>query len=867
MIPYIMSLSDPQASIETVGGKGMSLAKLAHAGMPVPDGFHVTTEAYRCFVSANSLQPGINEALQHLDVSHPATLESISKIISRLFAEAHIPDDIANAIVSAYGALPGFNSPVAVRSSATAEDLPDASFAGQQETYLNIQGAQAILEAVQKCWASLWTARAIGYRARQGIRANSVALAVVVQLLVNAEAAGIMFTANPITGKRDETVINAAWGLGEAVVGGAVTPDTLTVSKLDGRMIHREIAEKQVMTVRSEIGTEEQCVPDALRIIAVLSDKQTAELALIGLKIEELYGLPMDIEWTLSGGKFAIVQARPITTLSEAPLEWKPPSPKGVYMRTSVVDLMPDPISPLFATLGIPALVAQMYPLGRILTRSEPCVPDDYFTTINSYGYMNATFTTRGWLWVLFGMLPSYPRMLRIMVPFWRNEVRPQYQKAIAEFQGKDIERMSCDELWHGSQTIMDAAAYYTCTLMFATMGASAGSEGLLTKVYNKYAQRPGDPPANVLLMGWDNIPSRAEKSLFDLAGFCREHEQLKATVLNTPSNKLVEGLKSHHAPVEIEGGEWQEFTQRFDWHLQEFGYMIFELDFAKTLPRDQPELMLEAVKMYLRGEGVNPYERQEASEQKRIQTAESALGRLKGLRKWIFRKALNWAQSLSEVREDALADIGLGYPLIRRMLHILGERLVTAGALQEAKDIFWLEKAEVEQSVAMLEHGVPLESRLALVQQRKDFWQKAKKAAPPPMLPPRKKYLGFNTAIWLAESEANQAGNTLKGVPASPGLVTAPACVLHGPDDFDQMRPGDLLVACTTTPAWTPLFAMASGVVTDIGGPLSHGSIVAREYGIPAVMGTGVATRRICPGQTITVNGHTGIVTLPEEG
>jgi phosphohistidine swiveling domain-containing protein len=721
-----------------------------------------------------------------------------------------------------------------------------------------------VLNATRKCWASLWTARAIGYRAHQKIRTEDTALAVVVQLLVNAEVAGIMFTANPLTGKRDEIVINAAWGLGEAVVSGAVTPDTMTVSKLEGKIIRRETSEKLVKTVLTETGTEEQPVPESLKTIPVLNDEKAAELARIGSQIEDLYGMPMDIEWTLADGAFAIVQARPITALGEAPLEWKPPNSKGVYMRTSVIDLMPDPISPLFATLGISALVAQMYALGRILTRSEPCLPDDYFTTINSYGYMNATFSTRGWFWVLFRMLPSYPRMLRIMVSFWRTEVRPQYQKAIAEFQGKDIERMSCDELWHGTQTIMDATAYYTCTLMFATMGASAGSEGLLTRVYNKYAQQPGDPPANVLLMGWDNIPSRAEKSLFDLAGFCREHEQLRATVLNTPTNKLTEGLKSHRAPVEIECDEWQEFDQRFDRHLQEFGHMIFELDFAKPLPRDQPALMLEAVKMYLRGEGVNPYERQKASEQKRIQTAESALGRLKGLRSWIFRKALNWAQSLSEVREDALADIGLGYPLIRRMLHVLGERLVTSGALQEAKDIFWLEKGEIEQSVAALEHGVPLESRLALVQQRKAFWQKAKNAAPPPILPPRKKYLGLNTTIWLAESEANQAGNTLKGVPASPGRVTAPACVLHGPDDFDQMRPGDLLVACTTTPAWTPLFAMASGVVTDIGGPLSHGSIVAREYGIPAVMGTGVATHRIRPGQTITVDGNTGIVTLP---
>ena len=237
MKSYTLPLSDPRADLETVGGKGMSLAKLAKAGMPVPGGFHVTTEAYREFVVANNLQAGINEALKHVDTAQPSTLETASEAISRLFAQADIPGDLANAIVNAYADLPGSNPAVAVRSSATAEDLPDASFAGQQETYLNITGADQVLEATKKCWASLWTARAIGYRARQNIGAEGVALAVVVQLLINAETAGIMFTANPLNGNRDEAVINAAWGLGEAVVGGAVTPDTLTVNKLTGGLL------------------------------------------------------------------------------------------------------------------------------------------------------------------------------------------------------------------------------------------------------------------------------------------------------------------------------------------------------------------------------------------------------------------------------------------------------------------------------------------------------------------------------------------------------------------------------------------------------------------------------------------------------
>jgi len=325
----------------------------------------------------------------------------------------------------------------------------------------------------------------------------------------------------------------------------------------------------------------------------------------------------------------------------------------------------------------------------------------------------------------------------------------------------------------------------------------------------------------------------------------------------------MAEELAGGSTPAGLEAGEWMEFRRRFGMHLDTFGHMIFELDFAKPLPRDQPEPMLEVIKMYLHGEGVNPHERQEASQQMRIQTAERALGRLKGIRRWAFRKSLNWAQSMSEIREDALAEIGLGYPAMRRMLYTLGERFMKAGVLREPGDIFWVEKSEIDKAVVALEAGDTLESMSGCVNQRKALWKKAKAAEAPPILPPRKKYMGINITTWIPASQEDQSGGTLKGVPASPGCVTAPACVLHSVEDFARMRPGDVLVAGTTTPAWTPLFAMASAVVTDIGGPLSHGSIVAREYGIPAVMGTGVATHRIRDGQTITVDGGAGVVTI----
>jgi phosphoenolpyruvate synthase/pyruvate phosphate dikinase len=447
---YVLPLASSEATLETVGGKGASLARLVAAGLPVPDGFHVTTDSYRRFVVQNDLQPGILAALEGVDVSQPATLEAASRTISELFADAQTPPDVAGAIALAYAELagrdplvavraqngtlpqpsqslsgrrqstsprqaeplagrdetvsPGQVEPLAVRSSATAEDLPEASFAGQQDTFLNVDGYGEVLAAVKGCWASLWTARAIGYRARQGIGPEGLSLAVVIQLLVPAEAAGILFTANPVTGRRDQAMISAAWGLGEAVVGGLVTPDALVVDKASGEVLDRQTADKQVMTVRANGGTEERPVPDELRRAPALDDETASELVRLGVQIEELYGLPMDIEWALADGVLAIVQARPITALPpdvlapepslQPPTEWPMPDPKGPYMRGSIADFMPDPLMPLFRTVAVPAVNMGMQRTLVETIGSSVAGLDEYLTTINDYAYLYVNLGT-----------------------------------------------------------------------------------------------------------------------------------------------------------------------------------------------------------------------------------------------------------------------------------------------------------------------------------------------------------------------------------------------------------------------------------------------------------------------------------------
>ncbi len=415
-LPLILELDSPDATLELVGGKGASLARLAAEGLPVPPGFHITTLAYHRFVSENHLAESIVRAASQVSADDPAALEGASAEIRSLIDRGRIPDDIAGHIRLSYGALGTDDPPVAVRSSATAEDLPGMSFAGQQDSFLNVRSGDTVLEAVQRCWASLWTARALGYRARAGIRPQDVAIAVVVQRLVPADVAGVLFTANPVTGARDEMMISAAWGLGEAIVGGHVTPDRFIVDKNTGAIRSQDIAQKSVMTVRLTQGTRDEPVPADKRSEAALLPAQAAELARIGTRIEQLYGLPMDIEWALQDGRPFIVQARPITALPEprATLDWPLPSPKGRYARSSVIELLPDPLSPLFATLAVPAWndsyreLAQALGLGSMMQKQ-------FLVTINDYGYYDSSGFS------VWGTISALPRVIPRAFNWIRN--------------------------------------------------------------------------------------------------------------------------------------------------------------------------------------------------------------------------------------------------------------------------------------------------------------------------------------------------------------------------------------------------------------------------------------------------------------
>jgi rifampicin phosphotransferase len=878
-IPLVLALDDASATLEEVGGKGASLARMAATGLPVPPGFHITTAAYRRFVTENGLKEQILAAVSGISAvtaDHPAALEEASRQIGRLFANGVMPDDIAGAIRRAYAELGGDDLPVAVRSSATAEDLPEMSFAGQQETYLNMHGEAMVLEAVKRCWASLWTARAIDYRARHGIAPQDVSLAVVVQELVPADAAGILFTANPLTGTRDQVMINAAWGLGEAIVGGQVTPDTVIVDRASGTITEQNISEKDVMTVRTQIGTREEAVPADRRSRAVLSPAQAAELARIGVQIEDIYGQPMDIEWALHDGRVSVVQARPITALPEpaaAPqvtpaTEWKLPNPKGHYMRGSVLELLPDPLSPLFATLGLSALSGATMALLRSIGIAD-LFPGGILITINGYGYYNVTFTpvqTAKMVLAVPRLLTAFPSLFPTARQRWQAS-RSRYAAVVNYWQIRDLATTSAAGLLGGARAITEEAAQYYLSVQSGILPAAYMSESLFTLVYNKLLKGRNAPPALTFVLGFDSAPIQAEKSLYDLAQWVRGQPELATALANMSSVEFAAAYQAEQM-AGVDEETWSGFRQRFAAHLARFGDAIYDLDFAKAVPADDPASLLETLKFFLSGEAPNPHARQETTAAAREQAVQAMLTRLHGMRLSLFRRLVRWAQRFAPLREDALADAGLGWPVLRRMLRVIGRRLTEASVIDTPDDVFWLTLDELQEVATALDAGQPLGDYHTVVAERRAIWESERALTPPVALPLKggARFLGIDFSSMMPARTDQPEGDVLKGIAASPGRVTGPARVMHGPEEFDQMRQGEILVARITTPAWTPLFALAAGVVTDVGGPLSHSSIVAREYHIPAVLGTGVATGRLSSGQRVTVDGDAGTVKVSSQ-
>ena len=858
--------------LDLVGGKALNLGVLVRAGLPVPTGFCVTTEAYAAVVRPTGDPSG------ELD---PTTLEARRSQIAGL----PVPPDLASEILTAYHRL-GADTPVAVRSSATAEDLPGASFAGQQDTYLHVIGDAAVLDAVRRCWASLWTDRAVAYRQANDIDHRQVALAVVVQEMVSSAVAGVMFTANPVTGTRSESVIDASPGLGEAVVSGAVNPDHFVVDRDSDAVRERRLGDKRLAIVgRAGGGTEEQTRSDPG--LPCLDDPQLLHLARLGQRVQDLYGAPQDIEWALDGdGKWWLTQSRPITTLY--PSRPVPEPGLRVLMCLSLAQGLTRPITPMgfaaFRLIGSSVAAAAGAPVPEPLAgpRALHNLGERAFVDLTPvlrhrlgrrvmnriFGVMEArTAAVMRGLSALpeFAPLPGGGRLRRVVRVLFRARVPLRVLIAVvaphlAHRSVARTEQRLRAELDPGDCTpqqrldLVERRLGHDVFLLMPSIFAYAlAGFGHLAWARRLLRGQAEAAEIDVILRSLPhNLTTEMDLELWHLTEEIRADESARAAFATATAADLVTDWRERTLPRVAQSG--------FDTFLRRYGHRaVAEIDLGMPRWSDDPTHLVGVVQNYLRlvgteaspaGQFLPPVQftqgAQEAEGAAVVLAARAAdRSRLRG---WLVRWNLDRARQLLGLREAPKFMLVLVLAAMRAQLAAVGAALVTQGAVDQADDIFFL---DFRQARAGLD-GV--DQRSVVAQRRASYASELRRRRVPRVL------LSDGTEPEARATASARPDGSLAGTPASAGVVTGPARVVLDPVGA-RLEPGEILVAPSTDPGWTPLFLTAGGLVMEMGGANSHGAVVAREYGIPAVVGVPDATHRLQSGQLVTVDGAAGLV------
>ena len=842
----VLDLADAR-DFAFAGGKAVNLAELLGAGFPVPDGFCVGTPAYAQAADT----AGIAALLDAPDLPVRAR--------DALLATP-IPDDVAAAVTAAYLAL-GEAVPVAVRSSATAEDLPGASFAGQQDTYLNVVGVDAVLDAVRRCWASLWTDRAVAYRADAGIPHAGTQLAVVVQRMVDAQAAGVLFTADPISGRRSRSVLDAAPGLGDAVVSGAVDPDHWVV---DGRTI-----------TASPAG-------------GCLTDRQVRELVELGRRVEAHFGAPQDIEWALDGeGTLWLTQSRAITTLYPVP----PPRHPGlrVHLNASLAQGLTRPITPMglsaFRVIG--ASLAQLA-TGKLV---DPMQGPAEFGIAGDRAFIDITAALRNPVGrkavpaifsvmearsavVIRELLADEPSLaptrsalpgavafarpvLRILLRYRVPALialalaRPAAARKVVAARGDQLRaRLAEPVIGDGHARLAHVVTMLRAVppIMPRTVPAAAGGFLALGLARGVAGNDLDAQAVHEVLRGLPhNVTTDMDLELWALA--TRLDQASTAALHAAPPAELAERFHARALPPVL-----QRELAAF---LAEHGHRTAaEIDLGMPRWSDDPTQVLGSLANYLRI--TDPTDHPDARFARGAAAAEAAVAQVVGrvrrrsrVRAWVTGLALHRTRQLAGMRETHKDYLVRVLAHARAQLAILGAQLAGRGLLAAADDVFFLELREVAAAL----DGV--DQRGLVADRRAEYDRELRRRHIPRVL------LSDGT-----EPEAEHAGQiggpapegALVGSPASAGTVTGVVRVVLDPADA-HLEPGEILVAPSTDPGWTPLFLTAGGLVMEMGGSNSHGAVVAREYGIPAVVGVPDATGRLRTGQTVTVDGAAGTV------
>jgi pyruvate,water dikinase len=858
---YVLGFQEiDQTQVAVVGGKGAHLGELSRIeGIRVPAGFCVTTDAFRRIVRD---APSIGDRLDRLSRLSPDDREAIraqSEEIRQAVEGIVIPDDLAAAIT---GALAGLDerAAYAVRSSATAEDLPGTSFAGQQDTYLNVVGSAEILRHVSRCWASLFTERAVTYRLRNGFDHRQVHMAVVVQQMVFPHAAGVLFTADPITTNRKVASVEASFGLGEALVSGLVNADSYQVR--DGEVVAKAIAAKKLaIHALPAGGTREEAIEPARQEQPALTDEQVVRLVRLGRRIEAHFGRPQDIEWCLVDDGFQIVQSRPITTLFPIPatndLE------NHVYVSVGHQQMMTDPMKPLGLSLWQLTTPRPMAEAGgrlfvditrilasptsrdglvEVLGKSDPLIRDalrtvldrDFIPTLPNEGpgepipgVAPATIETDP------AVVTELIRRGEESIAALKHDIRAKSGSELLDFVLADIQELRRILFDPRSHQVIMAAMQTTWWLnekLQEWLGEKNAADTLTQSVPH-------------------NVTSEMGLALLDVADVIRPHPEVVAFLHDVTDDGFLDEL------AEFAGGP--EARDAIQAYLDRYGMRcVGEIDITRPRWSERPTtllpMILTNVKNFEPGAGARRFEqgRQEA-----WQKEQELLERLRALpdgeqKAEETKRMIDRVRTFTGYREYPKYGMVSRYFVYKQALLDEAERLVRADVLGEQEDVFFLRFQELQEVVRT--NQVDDE----LIRRRKEAFRSYQALTPPRVL------TSDGEAVAGAYRRDDLPTGALVGLPVSAGTVEGRARVILDLAQAD-LEPGDILVTVHTDPSWSPLFVAITGLVTEVGGLMTHGAVIAREYGLPAVVGVEHATRLIQDGQRIRVNGTDGYIEI----
>jgi rifampicin phosphotransferase len=808
--------------LELVGGKGANLGELKQGGFPVPDGFIVSTEAYATVVEESGLAAVIADGLAAGDDG--ATIRAA-------FENVTMPNGLAAAISKAYADLGG--GPVAVRSSATAEDLVGAAFAGQQDTYLNVIGGPAVLDAVRRCWGSLWTERALGYRRHQQIESSNLRIAVVVQQMVDAEFAGVMFTANPVTGARDELVIDASSGLGEAVVSGLVTPDHYVLDG-HGRVRERTPGRREVV-IRSTPGGGVTHLTTTGPDPASLPDPVLTQLAALGRSVAAHFGRPQDIEWAHADGRIWLVQARPMTALPPPPLKLSRLRRKIGLQLMDYMSVRPYPLDMSgWVRPGIGRMVERM--LGDIIGLRldiDDALPERDGVVERFVAPAPRPTSATPYAFV---RLPGRAR--RYNPASWTEDPRfAKFEQGMSQLDALDPRSLGWTELLQVCRRTLAVADLITD--LRVDYLPRMGFDLLRLLVQLRLLGAPNQ--LGLLTAGARTRTGDANRALEELATQVRADPPVRAAFGELDPPTLLTRLDTDV--------RFASFHQALHQFLDEYGHRETVSPLMMTAPTwgDDPTPVLGMIKVLVEDPPQTSAERPSAEAERRL-LEHRLLGSSR--RRAAVLRAIEAARQGVAFREDTHFHAIRALPILRHLLLEAGRRLSEAGVLSKAEDVYHLNLEELEALPGPDHLAAADADRIRTI--ARDRAARRAELAGVPML----------ATASLVDPATTAQDALVTGVPASGGRATGPVRVIRDPAEFGALRTGDVLVCPYTNPTWTSLFQRAAAVVVDSGGVGSHAAIVSREYGIPAVMATGSGTRMLADGQQVTVDGDTGRVT-----